>query len=184
MVGRRCRYRLCRGPDGSTESPRRPVRPAVPGLWANASRSGCWRAAQRGTAHRRWRPWLCGSCAPSIIDGGQIVTKGATGTGSAPVEIASVSQRRHVKSAGIPAHDKQIGCRLRRWPGREVHLLWPHPGQTPRSAHRCVDAAVAQVLTGPGRSVAWVGHPLAPAARELPVGNQRAAPFGWSACWG
>ena len=108
---------------------------------------------------------------------GQIVAKGATGTGSAPVEIAFGSATSTGEVCGNPRARQTDRLPICVDGQAGKHPVVAASGADTTSAHRCVETAVAQVLTGPGRS-SLVGHPLAPAAAELPVGNQRAAPFG------
>ena len=82
-----------------------------------------------------------------------------------------------MKSPGIPAHDKQIGSLVAIGGQAGKYAIVTASRADSAGTHRCVETAVAQLLSGPGRS-ALVGHPLTPAAAELPAGNPRAAPFG------
>jgi hypothetical protein len=109
--------------------------------------------------------------------GGQILAKGAPGTGSAPVEIAFGPATSASEVCGNPRARQTDRLPICVDGQAGKHPVVAAPGADTTSADRCVETAVAQVLAGPGRS-SLVGHPLTPAAAELPVGNQRAAPFG------
>src|SRR5277367_2209104 len=109
--------------------------------------------------------------------GGQIVTKGAAGTGSAPVEIAFGPAASASEVCGNPRARQTDRLPICVDGQAGKYPVVAAPGADTTSAHRCVKTAVAQLLSGPGRP-ALVGHPLTPAATELLADNPRAAPFG------
>lgn len=93
----------------------------------------------------------------------QVVAQGATGTGPAPVEIAFDP----AASAGeVPGNSR--ARQADRLPDAIAGQAGKHTVVTaswadPADAHRCVDAAVAQILAWPRRP-ALVRHPLASTA--------------------
>jgi hypothetical protein len=108
---------------------------------------------------------------------GEIGAKGTTGTGSAAVENAFGTATSTSEVCGNPRARQTDRLPICVDGQAGKHPVVAASGADTTSAHRRVKTAVAQVLTGPGRS-SLVGHPLTPAAAELPAGNPRAAPFG------
>ena len=88
---------------------------------------------------------------------GQVFAKGAPGAGSAPVEVGFVSAASTGEIAGnsCARQADRPPAWIRGKAGEDAVVA--ALGADPVSAHRCVEAAVAQLFSGPGRS-ALVGH--------------------------
>ncbi len=80
---------------------------------------------------------------------GQILTKGATGTGSAPVEIAFGRATSTSEVSGNPRARQADWFTVAIGGQAGKYAVVAAPGADTTSAHRCVETAVAQVLAGP-----------------------------------
>jgi hypothetical protein len=101
---------------------------------------------------------------------GQILAQGAPGAGSAPVEVGFGSAASTGEIAGNSCArqaDRPLAW-VRGKAGEDAVMA--ALGADTASVHRCVEAAVAQLFSGPGRS-ALVGHSLASAALKLTVSD-------------
>jgi hypothetical protein len=108
---------------------------------------------------------------------GQVLAKGAAGAGSATVEIAFGSALSTREVSRNPC-TRQTDWRAVAIDGQAgQYAIVTAPRAVSASAQGCVEAAVAQLFSGPGRS-ALVGHSLTSAAAKRTVGDERAAAFG------
>jgi hypothetical protein len=108
---------------------------------------------------------------------GQILAKGAPRTGCAPIEVAfgsAASTGEVTVNSRARQTDRPPSC-IHGKAGENAVVA--ALGADTASVHRCVKAAVAQLLSGPGHS-ALVGHSLTSAAAKHTVIDGRAAPFG------
>src|SRR5271166_394094 len=128
---------------------------------------------------QRLDDWGHGLRAAGAVDhqSSQIPAKRATGTGSATVEIAFGSALSTSEVSGNPRTRQTDWLAVAIGGQAGKYAIVTASRADSASAHGCVKTAVAQLLSGPGRS-ALVGHSLTSAASELPAGYQRAAPFG------
>jgi hypothetical protein len=108
---------------------------------------------------------------------GQVLAKGAAGTGCASVAVAFCSAVSTGEVAGNSCArqtDRLPACVAGEAGENAVVAAL---GADTASVHGRVKAAVAQLFSGPGRS-ALVGHSLTSAAAKHTVDDRRAASFG------